>query len=674
MTKKTKTDTVVNHNWAKLHQLKFSSCQLLLLVLVLVAPSAFCQLRVYPLPRTAEHAPPQSKSKHKIARTQELTPRALPFWDDFSWTQVDNKGDTLSNFPLDSLWVHNYSVWINSGLGLNPPSLNVATFNGLDSAQNPYSDQILSNGFRDTLTSQPIKLSEVPDAERNTVYLSFFYQWNGNGEPPDLNDYLRVDFKNDQGVWESVVTIKTLPSFESDVFYDTLVKVDGARFFHESFQFRFMNFGRLSGPYDTWHLDYVYLNKNRTASDRYLPDRTINAKLTGLFNGYRAIPYHQFLETIDDPVSQPQFTVFNVKNDTSTLSYFTAGTFINYKDNIAVSTSVDTLGDAGTSPIDGLTGIIYPREQKTVTLEHAPDRNDPLQFDPDADSVAISLKVQLFTGDTFNPKTGEFANDYDPAIYQPLDFRSNDTLRADYMLADYFAYDDGFAEYAVGLTAFGNRAAYLFEMPRTEPDTLVGFDIYYPDYGVISNLTVDFTIYNDVDGLPGTALYTLPSYTIRKSGLNKFQKIRFGEPFLVDQKFYVGWKAPVGGTFKIGLDTNNDSGTKLFVNTNGSWYQNTDVTGSVMIRPVFGGGDIVVGIPEEKVQSQIFPNPSEGNFYVPGSFEILQVSNVTGQSIPFTTQNQGENQKVQLTNVSPGLYILRLQKGGKLFSSKIIIQ
>lgn len=94
-----------------------------------------------------------------------------------------------------------------------------------------------------------------------------------------------------------------------------------------------------------------------------------------------------------------------------------------------------------------------------------------------------------------------------------------------------------------------------------------------------------------------------------------------------------------------------------------------------MIRPVFGSGDnIIVGIPEEKVQSQIFPNPNEGNFYVPGSFEILHVSNITGQSIPFTTQNQGENQKVQLTNVSPGLYILRLQKGSKLFSSKIIIQ
>ena len=304
-------------------------------------------------------------------------------------------------------------------------------------------------------------------------------------------------------------------------------------------------------------------------------------------------------------------------------------------------------------------------------MEHVPK---PLHFDGNADSVTVSLKVQLFTGDTFKPNN-EYADDYDPAKYKPLDFRSNDTLRADYILNDYYAYDDGFAEYAIGLTAFGNRAACLFEMLTDQPDTLIGFDIYYPDYGVPGNLTVDFTIYNDVGGVPGTAIYTLPSYTIQKRGPNKFDTVRFvdAKP-LVEGKFYVGWKAPVGGVFKVGLDTNNDAGSKLFVNTNGSWYPNTDFTGSVMIRPVFGGGKIISGIEEEKLQSQIFPNPSDGNFFVPRNFEILMISNITGKSIPFTTQDQGENQKVTLTHTSPGLYILRLQKDGKLFSAKIVIR
>ena len=91
------------------------------------------------------------------------------------------------------------------------------------------------------------------------------------------------------------MTIRTISSFQKDEFYDTLLKVDGDRFFHENFQFRFMNYGRLSGPYDTWNIDYVYLNKNRTPNDRYLPDRTIISSLTNLFNDYRAVPYDHFL-------------------------------------------------------------------------------------------------------------------------------------------------------------------------------------------------------------------------------------------------------------------------------------------------------------------------------------------------------------------------------------------
>ena len=166
-------------------------CVCLILSLTLGLTSAFSQLKVYPLPAKSEQSSQKGKSKNTTARTKEINPRSLPFWDDFSWTQVNTKGDTLSNYPVDSLWHHNNSVWINNGLGLNPPSINVATFNGLDASQNPYSDQILANGFRDTLMSQPIRLDEVPTGERSTVYLSFFYQWAGHGEPPDADDYLQ---------------------------------------------------------------------------------------------------------------------------------------------------------------------------------------------------------------------------------------------------------------------------------------------------------------------------------------------------------------------------------------------------------------------------------------------------------------------------------------------------
>ena len=94
-------------------------------------------------------------------------------------------------------------------MGINPPSINVATFDGLDSAFLPYSQQVLTNGLRDSLVSQAIKLGVpgVAVGERNSVYLSFFYQWQGNGEAPDPDDYLQVEFRNDLGQWEKVMTI-----------------------------------------------------------------------------------------------------------------------------------------------------------------------------------------------------------------------------------------------------------------------------------------------------------------------------------------------------------------------------------------------------------------------------------------------------------------------------------
>lgn len=647
----------------------------MLCLFLVLSSSAFAQLKVHPLPRNSENTPPSTpKQKRNVARTQELVPRSLPFWDDFSWTPVDN-GDSLANRPVDSLWVNSRTVWINNGLGIHPPSINIATFNGLDEDNLPYSSEIISKGFCDTLMSQPIMLDEVAGPDRNSVYLSFFYQWNGHGEPPDPNDYLRVQFKNDQGVWENVVTILPLESFTNDVFYDTLVKVEGERFFHETFQFRFMNYGRLSGPFDTWNLDYVYLNKGRSATDRYLPDRSIISPLSGLFNSYTAVPYDHFLAASSDPLAvHPTFDVFNVQNDTSTLSYLTSATFTSYKDSVAQVLVIDTLGDAGTSPIDGLTGIIFPRQRKTVTLQHVPEHGNTIQFPDDADSVKLSLRAQLFTGDTFNPETGEFANDYNPAVYQPLDFRSNDTIVVNYILKNYYAYDDGSADYAVTLTNPSDRAAYLFEMLSADPDTLVGFDIYYPDYGVISNLNVDFTIYGDANGIPGPVVYTLPSYSIRRSGQNKFQRILFGEQFLVEERFYIGWKGPIGGTFKVGLDTNNDAGSKLFANANGQWLQNSDIIGAVMIRPLFGkGGNIITGIPEEEIRSHIFPNPTSGSFFVPRNYELRQITTVTGQAISFTTEQSGDYNRIQLS-AAPGLYVLRISIDGQYYSSKIVVK
>src|SRR5690606_38799936 len=114
----------------------------------------------------------------------------LPFFDDFS-------KPTSGLYPDTMRWKDRYSVWVNDGMAIRPPTINVATFDGLDSAGRPYSaNDILLTGYADELTSQPIDLSvaALSVAERPSVYLSFFYQWQGNIEAPDEKDFLELDF------------------------------------------------------------------------------------------------------------------------------------------------------------------------------------------------------------------------------------------------------------------------------------------------------------------------------------------------------------------------------------------------------------------------------------------------------------------------------------------------
>lgn len=172
----------------------FQRNDILLLVagIILSISTASAQLKKFALPHQSANRTSITKAPSSAARSKEITPKSLPFWDDFSFTTVNDTSYNLSNYPVDSLWVNNSTVWINDGMGINPPSINVATFDGLDSAFLPYSQQVLTNGLRDSLVSQAIKLGVpgVAVGERNSVYLSFFYQWQGNGEAPDPDDYL----------------------------------------------------------------------------------------------------------------------------------------------------------------------------------------------------------------------------------------------------------------------------------------------------------------------------------------------------------------------------------------------------------------------------------------------------------------------------------------------------
>ena len=650
-------------------------------LLLIVSELCVAQLRRFP---AATHSHPTNvvKGENSTARTKQTAPLVLPFFDDFSKPYEISFADT-------TLWENSNSVWINDGMAIHPPTINVATFDGLNSRGMPYNaNEVLLTGYTDTLLSRPINLSEakLPVAERSGVYLSFFYQWRGNVEAPDEKDYLELSFKKagEEG-WETVMTI--YPKAEPDpmVFYDTIIQVSGEEYFHDNFQFMLRTFGRMSGPFDTWHVDYVYLNKGRNINDLSFPDRALSTHLGPLFGRYRTIPRHHFFS--NDQMTPVIFEVQNMKSEPASVNFRTEGYFssTDRKNNVTYPAYQTVISKA--TPINITDNVLFENEHRQVRMDTLPDFNDPLQFpkDPGIDSTIVRLTIALQTRDNvplnrFPPAEPDSTGDY-TRNYEPIRFTTNDTLTADYILSDYFAYDDGIAEYAAGLIEAGNLVAYEFELDTTyalKQDTLIGFDVYFPPYAITSNQTVDFFIYHEDlnnPGHPGELWLRIPSKPVLKKAINEFQRIQFLPALLVNEKrFYLGWQEPVAGEVMVGLDLSNNTGDKIFVNTNGSWYQNDVVTGSLMLRPVFGSGiiDSSVGI-EDETRSAVYPNPNRGTFYIEGEIADLRIFSVTGVEIGWRATSADLRTEIKVETTVPGLYLLRYREGNRIRTRKIII-
>jgi hypothetical protein len=619
------------------------------------------QLQVYPLENKIEPRTPQA------ARMKASDPLPLPFWDDFSFTET--------NYPVDSLWANNRKVLVNSGQGINPPSINVATFDGFNEFGTPYTTNPNDNldfGYRDTLESQPIKLqSEVLPGLRNTVFLSFYYQMGGYGEPPDPNDFLRVEFKATTG-WEAVATLRNdQPGFDPTVFYDTLIRINADRFYHDAFQFRFISFGRRSGRYDVWHIDYVYLNKNRDENDRSRPDRATTTKLTTLFDSYYAMPIRHLENS--KAITAPQFEAFNLREPPSTTTnYQITGTFTNFHGDSP--TEYSTQIGPSLPGINGVTDATFPAlTRMVVPLPFLPDPTDNNQFDYSSDYILVKLKIKLFADDVYDIDTGEFSEDYDPARHFPIDFRTNDTTSQTYTIKDYYAYDDGEAEQAAGLAQAGNQFAYLFEMKTTEKDTLNGVMIHYPFFAGATASNMTFYVFKNNGGIPGDILYEQLVPVVRTSN-NQFITIDLFEGIEVQGSFFLGYKEPATGRVRIGLDKSNDTSHRMFFKAGSSWQEDDRISGSFMMRPRFGKADVVTGLPETQRTVSVYPNPSTGEFFLQGVAKPLQVVNLAGQPVPFHAEFYEEDkQKITLPNVRPGIYLIRYRAGAKLFSQKIIV-
>ncbi|MFC5411205.1 T9SS type A sorting domain-containing protein [Larkinella bovis] len=607
------------------YPLKTMGC---LLAFVFVAVStASAQLRIVPL-ESFPQPPSAVRPATAGARIQAVK---LPFFDDFA---------TATDRPNPTLWQPS-NVYINNTLPINHPSLNVATFDGLKADGTPYDfTNPEASGPTDTLTSQPIDLAGY--AAGDAIFMSFYWQRKGLGELPDTEDSLRLQFLTTTGTWETVW--KQAGDTTNNNFTQSFVAVDQPRFLHAAFQFRFQAFGRTSGAFDSWHLDYIYLDRGRSATNRYIKDIATRQPVSSFLKRYTAMPLKQYLL---NPAAETADTI-----RTDIVNLFNNFNFTAFR-AVVRDQQTGTVLQQYQSPSEGIPSL---SSQLKVM------KPQPLPAGFAGQKAVLQTQFAVQTTDTI------------PGV----NLRRNDTIASVTVLDNYYAYDDGTAEAAIQNTQRQGRVAVRFRLNK--PDAVSALQVCFAP--VKTNLTGQvavFSLYADERGKPGRTLYQKAAVISYANSRNGFVTIPFDYGVAVTDTFYVGWtQVSEEYVTAIGFDKNSPFGNQVFEGRGTSWDPNNP-GGVPMIRPVIGGGGQapVTGVDDEPglaTRLMVFPNPSSGILlWQNPAIQQIEIVDVNGRSVVRVRTAEGQRE-LDVRQLPDGFYLVRLSDGKKTGVQKLIIR
>ncbi len=610
---------------------------------VFIGINCHAQFKIYPL------------NQQQQKQTSQLrTSLSLPFWEDFS---------TSKSTPDTLRWLNESDVFINATLGQNPPSYNVATFDGLK--LNGLAHDIASgfNGAGDSLVSQPIDLTSIALNKQSSTFLSFYWQARGYGEIPDKSDSIVLYFSklssdtNDNGVpiWDIKWSKTGGDENVSEQFEQVLIQLDSPSYFYGNFQFKFVSYSSQKGPFDTWNLDYIYLNENRSRSEFSHFDRTLSGSPSLLFAPYFEIPSEHFFSNPTRNLTQQSILAVNLDGATA------VGHPLEYFYSLRDLTNQVTLDSINLG--NGGLGGLRPLEYRSITSPETFNISTPLN---QRDSLVLESSFYYLTNDKF---LFEEVNGTD-TVFLPVDLSINDEIKTQYLLQDHYAYDDGSAEFAVAINISRGQIAVKFVLDQ--PDTLTHIDIYFPSIAPESaGRSIDLMVW---DQLQDSKLRRRQTYTIKAPvGLNAFERIKLNSPVFTRDSIYIGYQQSTDNYIGIGFDRNNPlASDNIYTNVDGAWTQNTRLKGAIMIRPVFGTDTAFSLLPVKPLLKRlhVYPNPTDGIISIEGDYRSLNIFNLSGELVYKAAYKENHN----LSRLNNGIYLIKFEHPNKITTQKLIIQ
>ena len=659
----------------------------------------------------------------------EIPLLTLPFFDDFSTSNIYPDQQLWNGY---SVFVNKDFAYMPTNIG----AATFDAIDSLgrvyqDASWIPFkADELRTNYIRldSVFGLSPRKLTPL-----DSVYLSFFYQPQGVGDAPQDYDSLVLEFSRETGnlvfshmdsvyvpasiymqsdtdtiwpldtlwapsgcnpevftinykiiVWGDTLPVACDSVFVPEVlwdriwyaegesleeFYDTwgrnmkqvMIAITDTLYFNDKFRFRFRNYATVSNNNypqswksngDQWNIDYVYLNWNRTAADTTYRVLSFSQRAPSFLKDYQVMPYRQyryspvtsskldlrlFITNLDDIEHNTKYS-YHVEQLNGNFGFSYDGGSCNLKPFYEVGfQTCDGCGAAhACPPVNSIFSLDYDRDTTSYIIKH--------YISDSSDNISI----------------------VDSAIYRQGFY-------------NYYAYDDGTPEKGWGVDgAGGSQIAYQFNLNMA--DTLWGVQMYFNrTLNDANEFYFDLVIWSDNNGKPGERLYTETSKKVSwEKGLYAFYPFMLDEPLLVSGTIYVGFEKLQKDNMNIGLDANNDNSGKIFYKTDVDW-KTSSIPGSLLIRPMIGS-DMILSTPERsednKEELSIYPNPAQ-NWFVVGNENlrnnpdvILQVLNIYGQTI---IKRKGIPSQVNISNLEPGMYIVRIDNGNRYYSAKLLI-
>lgn len=553
------------------------------------------------------------------------------------------------------LWL-NEQAYHNYRFAQNPWSLGVVTFDGLDEYGYPYHFGSSVNSYNDTLLAKPLDLSSY--SPNDSIYFSFLYQKEGFGDMPEEDrDSLMLEFFSPvTEVWNRVWRTNGGPVTDFQVAHIPFVNPD---YFQKGFQFRFINYGSPAGSLDHFHIDYVTFRESSGYQDTLFKDFAIVYPISTLLKDYISVPWKHFRNFPQDKMSDS--VKITVRNGSELTENNQNGSVKIYHNKNLEGTFTLNASDLSGGDINYAPRTFYESYHDFSTgyvFDHNLANDTLARFD--YEGVA----------------TAQFPN-----------IPVNDTTFGQQVFENYYAYDDGTAEKAYGVTGVQGLLAYQFN--AYQKDSILGISIHFvPSVVDVSNNLFLLTVWDDNNGKPGAVLYEdeffYPRQPIYESGRNKFHAYIFKDTMRigVNETFYIGMRQIDEERLNIGFDANHDNSDKIFWSVDGgNQWNNASYSGSVMMRPIITSKmDYMLNIQEQAITKQnfdftVYPNPSSTkiNLSINGLTKDtqFQIMDLSGRIVKYISNHT----QIDISDLQSGIYLInRLENKQIVNIQKLVVQ